>query len=228
MTRALVLLLSLASSACITTPASETGSTATARKLALPACGDGLLENAEDGDSRSAPIAGRGGYWFTFVDAEGSTIAPQGTFTMDAGGPDGSKRAAHIKGKIAESGSSLYAGMGFSISEPRGPYDASRYGGVSFMAKGPGRVRFKLPDGNTAPEGGVCKDCYNDFGVDLALTSEWERYTLAFEDLAQQPNWGDREPEVDASRLIALQWQVGSPGRDFDVWVDDVEFVGCE
>jgi hypothetical protein len=226
----LVALFAATTSGCLTTPASATGATADARSLSIPSCpdGSGKVEDAEDGDSRIHRVDGRGGYWFTFVDQEGSTVKPTSPFTMAEGGPEGSQAAARVSGTIAGSGSSLYAGMGFKLLEGPGTYDASRFQGIRFKAKGPGKVRFEIPDGNTAPEGGVCSACYNDFGVALAFTDRWETYTVSFDDLAQQPGWGDRQPEIDKSRLSAIEWQFGSAGRDFDIWVDDIELVGCD
>jgi endoglucanase len=217
-------LLGLLGQGCLTTPASETGWTARARHAVPKPCGDSAaIEDMEDNDNRTLVREGRGGYWYTSVDPEGSTIEPAGNFKMSAPGRE-SKHAARMRGKMASAGWSVYASMGFSLGEA-GPYDASRYRGISFWAKGPARVRFKVPDAYTAPGGGKCKDCYNDFGIELALTDKWERYTIPFEWLSQQPGWGDPRPEVAADQLYALQWQFGTRGREFDVWVDDVAFI---
>lgn len=216
---------SLLLAGCLTTPAAETGWTKRVRQMTPGTCqSDALIEDAEDGDHRILVREGRGSYWYTSVDAEGSTIEPIGPFKMGAPGRAGSKHAARIKGQMASAGWSVYASMGFGLADPSGPYDASKYAGVTFWAKGPGRVRFKMPDAYTAPGGGNCKDCYNDFGIELALTSEWERYTIPFSWLSQQPGWGDPRPEVDASSIYGLQWQVGSRGKAYEVWVDDVAF----
>jgi endoglucanase len=210
---------------CLTTPASETGWTKRVRELSPGACSaNSLVEDAEDGDNRSLLSEGRGGYWYTSLDSEGSTIEPGGNFKMDAPGHAGSKQAAHMHGKMAASGFSVYASMGFALTNPNGPYDASKYAGISFWAKGPAHVRLKVPDVYTAPGGGFCKDCYNDFGIELALTAEWQRYTIPFAWLSQQPGWGDPRPEVASNAIYALQWQVGSRGRSYDVWVDDISF----
>ncbi|MBN2195079.1 MAG: hypothetical protein JW751_19840 [Polyangiaceae bacterium] len=81
---------------------------------------------------------------------------------------------------------------------------------------------------NTAPEGDRCTDCYDDFGGDLFLQEGWNRYTVPFDDMVQQPGWGDRAPEVERTKLIAVQWQYNTAGADYEIWVDDVELVGCE
>jgi endoglucanase len=117
-----------------------------------------------------------------------------------------------------------YAGLGFGVSE-QGTYDASRYQGVTFWAKGPGKLRFEIPDGSTSPKGGWCSDCYNDFGIEIGLTEQWAQYTVLFEWLLQKPNWGDRRPQITRAELVAFEWEFSSQGRAFDIWLDDVEFV---
>jgi endoglucanase len=222
--------VSVCSFGCITTPASETGWSGRAQKLTPGACpgeGAGLIEDGEDGDKRGLTREGRGGYWFTFVDSSGSTLETQGDFKLAAPGHAGSLHAARMLGHTASSGDSVYAGIGLSLTEPRGPYDASRYDGLSFWAKGPGHVRLEIPDGYTTPEGRKCKDCYNDFGIELALAAGWQRYTVKFDWLAQRQGWGDPRSELTRSELYAIEWQFGTPAHDFDVWIDDVSFT-CE
>lgn len=214
---------------CITSPPGAYGITAVAKKEKLKQCPNGMIDDLEDGDTQVIKKEGREGYWFTFADTEGSTIKPKGNFEASTGGAtQGSKHAARIQGKIAASGKSLYAGVGFAFASPKGKYNASKYKGISFWAKGPGKVRFKTPDVNTAPEGDKCSDCYNDFGVDLYLSEQWQRYTVPFDRMAQQPGWGDRAPEVAKNAIFEVGWQFATPGADYDIWVDDIEFVGCE
>ncbi len=213
---------------CITSPVWEYGATADAKKTELGPCPDGLIDDAEDGDNQIIETAGRDGYWFTFVDEWGSTIQPQGEFKMSAGGREGSRFAARMSGKMANAGDSIYAGMGFAFTNPKTPYDTRPASGLRFWAKGPGKVRFKAPDVNTIPEGDRCTDCYNDFGVDLFLQEGWTRYTVPFDDMMQQPGWGDRAPEIQRDMLFAVQWQYSTAGAEYEIWVDDVELVGCE
>lgn len=231
----LLIALALLTSGCITSPPSEYGETPLAKKTKLKSCPGGLVDDTEDNDSQILKNEGRDGYWFTFKDPEGTTVEPSGDFVMTEGGPGraqglpaDSKYAARAKGKVAESGKSVYVGFGFALTSPKTPYDASKYKGVSFWMKGPGKVRFKTPDVNTDPVGDRCDDCYNDFGVDLHVSEEWTRYTVPFDRLAQQPGWGDPAPTVASDALFAVQWQFDTLGAEFDLWVDNVEFVGCE
>ena len=82
-----------------------------------------------------------------------------------------------------------------SLLNPKGKYDASKYKGISFWAKGPGKVRFKTPDVNTAPEGDKCSDCYNDFGVDLYIAEQWQRYTIPFDRMPSSPTGAIAHPK---------------------------------
>lgn len=190
-----------------------------------------LIENVEDRDDRILVREGRGGYLYTYADEAGSTISPDTDSFAVAPGGVGGGHALHMQGKLADAADS-YAGLGFSFKEPEGPYDATRYRGVAFTAKhGPGSstaLRLKVPDVNTAPEGGVCQECYNDFGIDFQVTAEWTRYEVSFADLKQGTGWGDPRPDaVDAARLFGMQWQVTTRGKPYDIWIDDVTFIGC-
>ena len=213
---------------CITSPVWEYGPTADAKKASLGPCPNGLLDDAEDGNNQINVVDGRDGYWFTFADEYGSTISPKGDFVMSEGGPDGSKYAARMTGKMADAGDSLYVGMGFALTNPKTPFNLEPAKGIRFWAKGPGKVRFKTPDINTEPAGDRCTDCYNDFGVDLYLQDEWIRYTVPFDDMSQQPGWGDRAPEVTVTGVFAVQWQYNAAGTEYDISVDNIELVGCQ
>ena len=205
----------------------------------LEPCGaDGLIDNGEDGNNQVLVRDGRNGYWYTYVDEAGSTVDPEagshgGTFSMAPGGANGSKYAANVQGKVASGSGVVFGAVGMNFVDPKGPYDASRYGGLAFWARrGPGaigKVRFKVPDVNTDPEGHVCRECFNDFGADLNLSEAWQHFVFPFKKMAQQPDWGlPRRRAIDKSKLYGIQWQVNTPGANIDIWVDDVEFVGCE
>ncbi len=203
----------------------------------LKSCGpEGLIDDAEDNNNRVAVVSGRGGYWYTYTDKLGSTIVPAagGTFSMSAGGANGSKYAANMKGKIAGSDQPplyLSVGMGLGFTDPRNAFDASKYKGIAFWAKkGPGstgKVRLKVPDVNTDPQGKVCTDaCFNDFGADLNLSDTWTRYTFAWSDLSQLQGWGSPSPPaITEAKLYGIQFQVNDPAADYDIWVDDLEFL---
>jgi hypothetical protein len=189
---------------------------------------DGLVDDFEDADQQMSRVADRGGYWFTSHDPNGSAIDPS-PFKMSDGGA-GSKKALHVYGQTASDSGAWGVLVGANFVE-QGIYDGSDYAGVSFKAKVGGsstkNIRFNVADVNTHPDGGVCKTCWNHFGKDMAFTNEWQEYVVSFAELQQQPGWGDRFAAITPSKLIALNWAVG-PGRAFDLWIDDVQFVSCK
>ncbi len=192
-----------------------------------------LLDDFEDADGMIAGLEGRNGAWSTYVDKDGSWISPAADqpFSVAAPGAQGSKHAAHIKGRTGGKGSP-YAGMGFVISSELAFINLSCCKGISFWAKRGANtldtVRVKLGDKNTVPEGGVCQACFNDFGIDFGFSTEWKLYTLWFASTSQQPYWGEPMKQLDTSHLRHLHFQVNHPSYDFEVWVDDIRLVGCE
>jgi endoglucanase len=233
----LVVVAAALAQACYPVPAGSTAVSGGAASSGGKSCPGGMVDDGEDGDHKVSDTAGRGGYWYTYADNVGSSITPPtgesgGTFAMSDGGDTGSKKAARMSGTVGK-GNVVFAGMGFGFTDPKGPYDLSKYKGVRFKAKiGEGStplVRLKVPDANTDPEGNACKECFNDFGAELTLTGSWQTYTILFSSMRQQAGWGSPRPaSIDASRVYGMQWQASTPGAKFDVWVDDVELVGCE
>jgi endoglucanase len=196
-----------------------------------------MIEDGENNDNQIVQSNGRNGYIYTFADKEGSTVEPQsgelgGTFAMTPGGANGSGYAAHMTGKVGTS-SIVYVGVGFNLQDPKGQYDASKYDGISFLmrkgAEGTARVRLKVPDVNTDPEGGKCDQCFNDFGVDLKLKEEWTQYYVPFSAMKQMVGWGNpRPPAIEPKTIGSIQFQVADKGQSFDVWVDDLAFIKCQ
>ena len=131
--------------------------------------------------------------------------------------------------------------------------DLSAYSGLTFWAKGDPAgqrtVQIMFQDAHTDPQGGFCNYldsnsptyCYNGFGVAVALTGTFARYTIDFASLQQNPKWGYRPtPDVfDIQHVYQLVFQMtapacytnemcvgGAPPPDsFDVWIDDLYFV---
>lgn len=196
----------------------------------------GMISDGENSPNQTNVVKGRGGYWYTFVDKAGSSVTPMageqgGTFAMTDGGANGTKKAARMHGRVGM-GEIVYAGMGLNFVDPKGQYDASAYKGVSFWAKkqgGTGNVRLKVPDVNTEPDGKVCSECFNDFGMDLVLTEQWQQYVIPFDAMKQMKGWGNPiKSNIEPKTIYGMQWQVNEKGADFDIWVDEVQFTGCE
>jgi endoglucanase len=195
---------------------------------------EGLIDDFEDNNNQTKVTGGRGGYWYTFADERGTTVDPEagGPFAPSPGGANGSKYAGHVTGKVGY-GAVVYGALGVNLTDPKGPYNASTYKGIAFWAKKAsgsyGQVRLKVPDVSTDKDGGVCSECFNDFGADINLTESWQRYVFPFRKMRQLPDWGAPRPHmIKPAKLFGIQWQVNKPGASFDFWVDDVEFVGCD
>jgi hypothetical protein len=62
----------------------------------------------------------------------------------------------------------------------------------------------------------------------IELAPQWARYAVLFNQMGQEPAWGDRAQELSTNAIFAVEWQWSTPGSEFDIWVDNVELVGCE
>jgi Carbohydrate binding domain (family 11) len=194
--------------------------------------GDGLLDDFEDGNTQLAPLGGRDGYFWTTKDPKGSTLEPSSDFKPSDGGAGGSQKALHASGKIATGPDAWGIGVGANLVGT-GTYDASKYAGISFKAKvgekSTKAVRFKIGDVNTHQSGGICSSCWNHFGKDLTLSTEWKEYTVRFSETKQAVGWGKpRPPTLTPSQLVSIDWSIGASGQDYDLWVDDIQFVECK
>lgn len=196
----------------------------------------GMISDGESANKTNFS-AGRGGYWYTFLDTKdngGSDIWPTsgalgGTFEMTEGGANGTLHHARMRGSIG-GGDIAYAGMGLNFVDPKGVYDASHYRGIAFWAKAnPGstpHVRVKVPDAQTDPDGKLCHQCFNDHGYDLVLTDAWTLYTIPFAEMRQE-DWGPKDSGLDPARLYGIQFQVNEKNAPFDIAVDEIQFTGC-
>jgi endoglucanase len=227
--RVSVLLLGLVLGACRVNPTSPDLENSPEGKACPP---EAKIEDGEDNNNQVIVQDGRNGYVYTY-NSEGSTVEPAGggVFSMTPGGANGSQYALHMSGQLANT-SLVYAAMGMNFVNPKGPYDASKYQGISFFAKkGPGsvsKVRVKVSDKNTDPDGGVCGACSNDFGMVISLSEEWQKFIVPFGALRQESGWGNPRPRsVSPEAAFAIQFAVNEKGKAFDVWVDDLAFTGC-
>ncbi|MBN2195695.1 MAG: hypothetical protein JW751_22935 [Polyangiaceae bacterium] len=197
----------------------------------VAAAPDGLIDDFEDGDNRTAAVGSRGGYWWKSTDSAGSFFGPDDWGPIK-GGANGSF-ALHLMGQTvsgdpteawgAQVGGN-FVGSGF--------YDATAYVGISFKAKTTPKsvktFRLEIADVNSHPTGEVCTACWNHFGKWMTFTSEWKEYKVLFADLQQEEGWGDPRPDmVTPTQIYAIQWKI-KPGSDFDFMIDDLHFLACE
>jgi endoglucanase len=225
-----MLVLGLLLGACRVNPTSPDLENSPEGKACPP---EAKIEDGEDNNNQVVVQDGRNGYIYTYADTQGSTVEPAGggVFSMTPGGANGSQYALHMNGQLG-SASVVYAAMGLNFVDPKGTYDASKYQGISFFAKkGPGsvsKVRVKVSDKNTDPDGGVCGACSNDFGMMLSLSEQWQKFIVPFGALRQESGWGNPRPRsLSPEAVFAVQFAVNEKGKAFDVWVDDLAFTGC-
>jgi hypothetical protein len=193
------------------------------------------LDDFEDSNNKVKEIEGRGGWIYTFKDGLGSVVEfPQGDFRVYPGGVGDSKYCSRFRGTTAKSGGDIFAGMGMNVSPAEGgSYDASKYTGISFLAKrgsadAVGVMRLNVADVNTDPAGKICTECFNHFGAPVKLTDQWVRYVIYFSEMEQRSGWGAPRPDkIDASSLISVQFQTTIPNIKFDLMVDDIRFIGA-
>ena len=204
-----------------------------------------VIADAEDGKSmfKTAGVATAAGYWDFSRDASTGVVMPTGTTTLVPvdGGANGTTKAFHVTG-------SALTGWGAALAAEVAngcPFDGSKYGGISFYAKGTSTVleganQLLVLVGN--PEfipktnGGFCDEaakdpnCYARHRVKIALTDAWKEYIVAWEDL-QAPTYLTGGPAFGPNRIRDIVFNASGPSPDmapaasFDFWVDELKFV---
>ncbi|MEP6653926.1 MAG: hypothetical protein ABJA82_11230 [Myxococcales bacterium] len=203
-------------------------------------------------------VDGRMGGWYFYGDPLGmydppkvDGVAPPADTTQ--GSPCSPAGSLRLKGTGF---TGFGAGLGTNFVMPTGTvkntYDASKYSGIIFYAKGATsimHVQVKAVDWNTDPEvaapkcmltmNGDPKNCspylvkFDDLGK--PITTEWKQFKVAFADMAQdQYNTGyiPTPAGVDKAHLTSFQIQINanfgaSPpptANNFEIWIDDVYF----
>ncbi len=178
----------------------------------------GLVSLAVEPADADCPVSLDGAY--TYADETGTRLEKRGQ------GP------IRLQGQLAGQGE-VYGGVGLGFTSSDAPIDAGTFRGIAFKARrgagGTPYFRVKVPDGNTDPRGGVCTECYNDFGLTFQVTEEWVRFEVPFEQLKQAGGWGaPNPPAIDKAKLYGVQWQTTTPGAVIDLELDGVEILGCE
>jgi hypothetical protein len=179
-----------------------------------------LLDDFEDGDDAVAPLEGRDGFWRWARETDAPGTAPALIPVPRGDGLPHNRLAIHVKGKqLNDWGATVELDF-----RPR-CYDAVRYAGVSFQARGPGRIYLAAREVDVIPiaEGGTCeRDCHNPHIAKVELTDGFRAYQLRWRELRQR---GIDRPPLDPSRLHSIAFLVRPEDTPYDVWVDDVSFL---
>lgn len=179
-----------------------------------------LVDDFEDGDDALAPFERRSGFWRWARETDAAGTAPA---LLPIPRPDATAHnalALHVKG-----GRLLDWGAVVEVTFRPACVDASRYAGVSFEARGPGRIYFSPRQVNIIPveSGGSCKeDCHNPHVTKVDLTPRWQTYSVRWEDVRQR---GIGKPPLDPHRLNSLAFFVRPEDTPYDVWIDSVRFI---
>jgi polyhydroxybutyrate depolymerase len=184
-----------------------------------------LISTFDDGNLSVLPNEGRAGLWFTYNDGS------KGQFTKEV-----EEGALHVT-------SSGWTGWGAGFGVSIGPwlangercyYNAEKYAGIRFRAKGKGRFRAMVATRENLPvaDGGASEcapnDCYNYPGGYARLTGDWQVFEYPFCTMRPQPLWGGAVAPIQPSELIGIQFALARDGQDYDLWLDDLEFFTAE
>jgi len=181
-----------------------------------------LIDDFEDGDSAALRAEGRGSPWMVHFDyvEEGSAPFMPRPEKLPQRGPHG-RWALHVTGKrLLDWGAVLEVRF-----DPHHCYDMSAYAGLTFWAKGPGRIFAGAREVRETDVkwGGTCeKDCYNVHTKRVDLDHSWKQYEVRWSEMLQR---GYDMPPLDPTSINAIQFSVNAADTPFDFWIDDVAFL---
>lgn len=199
---------------------------------AAPAGKVALIDDFEDVDNRPFKEFQREGYWYAASDpTEGSLLPKPQNFLPelvpdDESAPD-NRAAAHLAARgFSDWGVVWGTTLRWVDNGIRCPFNASRFTGIKFKARGSGKIRvnFSMPETLPPKDGGTCKErCYDTHSRVVILSDKWETYAIPW-DQFQQWGWGT-QVVFDPSRVLNLQFSVDGKGLPVDFWLDDIEFM---
>jgi len=173
---------------------------------------------------------GRNGGWFGVHDrSNGQLLAPSAVALVPARG------TSHFAAGISGAGFTDWgAQLGVALKSPAAGYDASRYCGLRFLAKGSGAGwSLLVSDRTSVPVGGVCVEgswdpeqaCYDYVGRNFAVGSAWREVKVRFDELRlrQDPASARR---LDSSALYDILFNFyDAEGGAFELLIDDLSFI---
>ena len=179
-----------------------------------------LIDDFEDGDDAPAAFDQRAGFWRWARETDAPGTAPALLPVPRGDATPRNRLALHVKGGLLND-------WGATVEVDFRPrcYDAARYAGIAFQARGPGRVFLSPREVAVIPvaEGGTCEhDCYNGHLAKVDLSPEWRSYELHWADFRQR---GIDKPALDPSRLHSIAFLIHPEDTPYDLWFDDVRFL---
>ena len=164
----------------------------------------GLIDDFEDLNNHAAYDLG----WWWYVNDH------TGTQTFEFKTPSdrpGDKGALHSTG----SGFSNWgAEVGVTFDKP---YDARQFSALEFSAE-------SGSSGTITAMTVWLVDSNNSFGYPAPLELTWQTYRVPFDSVV---NSSDATLKIDTSRIVTVQFLFNAGSGVFDLWLDDVSFIGA-
>ena len=178
------------------------------------------IDDFEDGNPLVGSFESRVGLWGLYRDTDTPGASMPLTPTIRPQPTRGNRFALHaVGGELRDWGATV------QLSFQPSCYDASVYGGISFSAKGPGRVYAGVHEVRVVQVewGGTCThDCYNTHQKKVDLSARWQNYSLKWSELRQR---GYDTPPLDATRVHSIAFLIQPGDTPFDIWIDDLKFI---
>lgn len=189
---------------------------------------DPLIADFEQDSVFLRPVPQRTGTWYMNNDGSPDGKQEPDSFAAERGGYGGSNYAVHFKVQgFSDWGAVLGATLRYAPDEGiRCPYNASGFDGLSFMARGKGRIRVNLGTSDTVPadlEGRCKKGCWDSHGAFVFLTEDWKEYRLPWSAFSQQ-GWGTIA-RLNLNEILAINFAVGRADQPAELWLDDLKFI---
>jgi len=191
-----------------------------------------VVDDMEDGDALTCANQGRSGDWWSATGTPTGTIDPSTHEDFPAYALGGDARAGSQYG-MRLSGTGFghtdddWASIGFFL-DGGSTYDLTSYSGLTFYGKsrsGSTKVHVEFATLTTTPtsDGGTCdSDCTDHFEQIVTLGTDWQKYTLAFDGLAQE-GWGVKPKDLAHTIFVYFGYQGTDGGSgNFDFLVDDL------
>jgi hypothetical protein len=195
-----------------------------------------LIDDMEDAPRMGFPPRppGGAGFWWPlgplgnwFLTSAGTDLsAPHGdAMAASIVPPRGeSLKARRVQGDGLANGLDLFA----QLNHPtQGPVDLRPYSGVSFWARlssPSGRLIVSLGHGESFLAAESTQSPY--FAQSVAVSDQWERFILLFDDFRQGVVSGNTSGLPFATNAIeTIDFIVGLNGESFDLWIDDLALL---
>lgn len=179
----------------------------------------GLLADFERQTPEMLPLDGRRGQWVHLRSVStGEQVVPVEILKQ----PDATEQNRFALRAVGPAPTGWGVKVTASLAQHR-CYDASRYAGVQFRARGsqPVFVVFQTVDSVPPHFGGRCVDkCWYSAGRIVPLEKEFQTFRVLFDELHSPRPQGDVEKE-----LMFLEFTIQSGPEPYEFWLDDVSLI---